>query len=120
MEKMFKVFSESHRCPQHPASKSSFSVETSPNVGNLFTNTCKEWREGTFENFKDWSVKQFGFEELESEDEKDVPADAQKAKDIVFARNKNGVLVFPEKTNFKLIRQKQRVVRGYIGAVYRQ
>ena len=36
--------------------------------------------------FKDWVVKQFGFEELESEDEVELLFDAQKAKDIINIR----------------------------------
>ena len=72
-----------------------------------------------FELFKDWVVKQFGFEELNSEDEMDLPVDAQKAN-LIFEKNKNGDFIIPEKSNFKLICQKQRVVWGYIGTVYSQ
>ena len=119
MEKTLKVFSESYiPLLTTKASNSIFSVESSPNVGNAFTNSCKEWREGTFELFKDWAVKQFGFEELDSEDEMDLPVDAQKAKNLIFEKNENGDFIIPDKSNFKLIRQKQRVVRGYIGTVY--
>jgi hypothetical protein len=44
----------------------------------------------------------------------------QKAKDIEFERNEKGVLRLPPNTSFKTIRAKQRVVRGYVGAVYSQ
>jgi hypothetical protein len=86
-------------------------------VGNTFTNSCKDWRTGTWENFNKWSVRQFGFEDLESEDEEGplLP----KARDIIFNKNKRGNLVLPPKTDFKTVRLKQRVIRGYIGAVYR-
>jgi hypothetical protein len=65
-------------------------------------------------------MKQFDFEELESEDEGEVPVDEQKAKDIKFEKNENGDVILPDKTDFNTIRQKQRVIRGYIGAVYSQ
>jgi hypothetical protein len=58
-------------------------------------------------------------EKLDSDEDETVPAHMQKAKDIEFQRNKSGVLVLPPKTDFKTNRDKQRVVRGYIGAVYR-
>ena len=95
------------------------SVESSPVVGNPFTSSCSDWRDGTYENFKDWAVRQFGIEDLESDDEAEVPVHMQKAKDIAFERNKKGDLILPHMSDFKTIRQKQRVVRGYIGAVYR-
>ena len=44
----------------------------------------------------------------------------QKAKDLEFKKNKFGELILPPLVNYKTIRQKQRVVRGYVGAVYRQ
>jgi hypothetical protein len=87
-------------------------------VGNAFTHSYSDWRDGTYENFKEWAVKQFGLKDLDSDDNADVPVDMQKAKDIVFKKNKKGVYILPEMADFKTIRQKQRVVRGYIGAVY--
>ena len=63
-------------------------------------------------------VKQFGFEELDSEDEMDLLVDAQKAKNLIFEKNENGDFIILDKSNFKLIHQKQRVVWGYIGMVY--
>ena len=63
-------------------------------------------------------MKQYGFQELGSEDEAGVPVEETKAKDIVFDRNENGDLILPRKTDFKNLRQKQRVVRGYVGASY--
>jgi hypothetical protein len=65
-------------------------------------------------------MKQFGFEKLDSEDEAELPVNAQKAKDIKFKTNKKGHLILPQKSDFKLLKMRQRVVRGYIGAVYSQ
>jgi hypothetical protein len=93
-------------------------VESSPNVGNAFTNVHKDWQEGTYENFKDWAVKQFGVGDLDSDDEEEVPVHLQKAKDIEFKRNECGEFILPPKTDFKTIRGMQRVIRGYVGAVY--
>jgi hypothetical protein len=87
-------------------------------VGNAFTNSCPDWKEGTYDNFKEWAVRQFGVKELESDDEADVPVDMQKAKDLVFKRNRKGVYMLPSMGDFKTTRQRQRVIRGYIGAVY--
>lgn len=89
-------------------------------VGNSFTNSCADWRDGTYDNFKEWAVRQFGVKDLESDDEAEVPVDAQKAKDIEFEKNKKGYYVLPPIVTFKTTKQRQRVVRGYIGAVYRQ
>lgn len=97
-----------------------FSVESSPNVSMAFTNAYPEWREGTYENFKDWSLKQFDAEKLDSDDEAEIPAHMQKAKDIEFKKDGNGEFILPPKTEFKTNRAKQRVVRGYLGAVYSQ
>jgi len=65
-------------------------------------------------------VKQFGLEELDSDDEAEVPVLMQKAKNIEFERDESGELVLPPMKDFKTIREKQRVIRGYIGAVYSQ
>lgn len=89
-------------------------------MGNTFTNSCNDWRDGTYDNFKEWAVRQFGHKELEDEDEADVPVHMQKAKDIEFKTDKHGILVLPPIEDFRTIRQRQRVVRGYIGAVYRK
>ena len=94
-------------------------METSPLIGNSFANSCPDWREGTYENFKDWALKQFGMQEPDSDDEVEVPVQMQKAKDIKFNKNIRGEFILPPISNYKTIRQKQRVVRGYIGAVYR-
>jgi hypothetical protein len=94
------------------------SVESSSNVGNTFTNACKDWRDGTYENFKDWAVRQFGHKDLESEDDAEVPVTMQKAKDIAFERNNRGDLVLPPMENYKTAKEKQRLIRGYLGAVY--
>jgi hypothetical protein len=94
-------------------------VESTPVVGNNFTNSYPDWREGTYDNFKQWALKQFGVEELDSDDEAEVPVHMTKAKNIQFERNKHGELVLPSITNYKTAKQKQRMVRAYIGAVYR-
>jgi hypothetical protein len=38
---------------------------------------------------------------------------------LKFEKNEKGYFILPDRENFKLMKQKQRVVRGYIGAVYR-
>jgi hypothetical protein len=65
-------------------------------------------------------VKQFGLDELDSDDEAEVPVLMQKAKNIEFERDESGELILPPISEFKTIREKQRVIRGYIGAVYSQ
>jgi hypothetical protein len=95
------------------------SVESTPKLANAFTHSYKDWKDGTYENFKEWAVQQFGNKELDSEEEVDVPVHFTKAKNISFERNKKGILQLPPMTDFTTVRQKQRVVRGYIGAVYR-
>lgn len=65
-------------------------------------------------------MKQFGLDELDSDDEAEVPVLMQKAKNIEFERDESGELVLPPMSDFKTIREKQRVIRGYIGAVYSQ
>jgi hypothetical protein len=60
-------------------------------AGNSFTYSCGEWRNGTYENFKKWAVKQFGLKNLDSDEEADIPVHMQKAKDISFKRNKKGI-----------------------------
>ena len=94
-------------------------MESSSLIGNTFTNSCPDWREGTNDQFKDWALKQFGVKELDSDDDNEVPVQLQKAKDIQFEKNVEGEFILPPIAKYKTIRQKQRVVRGYIGAVYR-
>jgi hypothetical protein len=65
-------------------------------------------------------VKQFGLEELDSDDEAEVPVRMKKAKNIEFERDRSGELILPPMSDLKTIREKQRVIRGYIGAVYSQ
>jgi hypothetical protein len=96
------------------------SVESSPEVGNAFTVSYSDWKAGTYENFKDWALKQFDVKELDSDDEVEVPVQMMKAKDIRFERSETGEFTLPPMSKYKTVRQKQRVVRGYIGAVYRQ
>ena len=43
-----------------------------------------------------------------------------KAKDIRFEQKETGEFILPPMSNYKTVKQKQRVVRGYIDAVYRQ
>ena len=69
-------------------------------------------------NFKEWAVKQFGLKDLDSDDEADILVHMQKAKDIMFERNKKGIYKLPHMSDFRTIRQRQRVVRGYTRAVY--
>ena len=97
-----------------------YSIESSACVGNNFTTSCNDWRDGTYENFTEWASKQFGLKEFDPDDNAEVPVHFQKAKDIEFKRNKAGEFILPPMSNYRTIRQKQRVVRGYIGAVYRQ
>lgn len=94
-----------------------FSVETSPDVGNTFTQSRSDWRDGTYEIFKDWALKKLTNKE-DSDDEGDVPVRFQKAKDISFRRKKNGVFILDPIRDFKTVKDRQRVIRGYIGAVY--
>lgn len=96
------------------------SMETPPLVGKSFTNAHQDWKEGMYENFKEWSVKQFGHQPLESEDEAELPIQFQKAKDISFEKNRRGHFVLPPLRNYRTIKQKQRVIRAYVGAVYRK
>jgi hypothetical protein len=56
---------------------------------------------------------------MESDDEAEVPVHMQKAKDIKFERNKEGEYILPSMSDYGTVRQMQRVIRGYIGAVYR-
>lgn len=100
--------------------KSISRVESLPVVGNSFTNTCEDWRAGTYELFKDWARKQFDGKEMDSDDEGEILVHHQKAKDIQFEVNKKGFFILPPKSNFKFIKERQRVIRGYIGAVYRE
>jgi hypothetical protein len=57
--------------------------------------------------------------ELDSEDEVEVPVDMQKAKSIAFQKNKKGYFILPPRSDYRTIKQRQRVVRAYIGTVYR-
>ena len=60
MEWKFKPFSTSTHVRQSHPSNLSLSVKSAPEVGNSFTHACPEWKEGTYELFEDWAVKQFG------------------------------------------------------------
>lgn len=95
-----------------------FSVESVPGQGNSFTNTHPDWKEGIFDKFNEWASKQFGLKEMDSDDDAEVPVDKQKAKDIEFEKDESGVLILPPMDEYNTVRQRQRVVRGYIGAVY--
>ena len=77
----------------------------------MFTNSCDGWREGTYETFqKDWALRQFGIEELDSNDKAEVPAHLQKVRDLLFDKNDHMVFILPPMHNYKTIHQKQRVV----------
>jgi hypothetical protein len=65
-------------------------------------------------------LKQFGAKEFDSDDNVEVPVNFQKAKNLEFKKNKAGEFILPPMDQFKTNRQKQRVIRGYIGAIYRQ
>lgn len=99
--------------------KKNHSVESSGCNGASFTNSYPDWRQGTYENFKDWAVKQFGLNGSDEDDDDNVPVNFMKAKDIEFEENRRGELIVPPLMNFRTVREKQRVVRGYIGAIYR-
>lgn len=87
-------------------------------TGTSFTQSRPDWKEGTYENFKGWALKHFGDNETDSDGESDVPVDFKKAKNIEFRKNSKGHFVLPGMENYRTTRQRQRVVRGYIGAVY--
>lgn len=114
----FSLFSKTMYPSQQKASHHISSVESQPSIGNSFTISYPDWREGTFDNFNDWALKQFGLKDLDSDDEAEVPMHMQKSKDIVFERNRRGDLILPARQDFKTNKQKQRVIRGYLGAVY--
>ena len=61
---------------------------------------------------------QFGLKDLDLDEDAEVPVNMQKVKDISFETNKCGHFVLPPMSDFRYARDKQRVVRGYIGAVY--
>lgn len=72
-------------------------------------------------DFKKWSMKQMGIGEADSDDDDmEVPVHLQKAKHIEFETNDIGDFILPPMGNYKMVRQKQRVVRAYVGAVYRK
>jgi hypothetical protein len=60
-----------------------------------------------------------GLKESDSDDDAEVPVHCLKAKDIQFVENDDGHFILPPLHNYRTVREKQRVVRGYIGAVYR-
>jgi hypothetical protein len=94
-------------------------VESAPEVGRSFTLACPDWKEGTYELFKDWAAKQLTDPTSEDDDQEgEVPVEYKKAKDISFQRNDGGELILPPMSDYRKIRQKQRVVRAYAGAVY--
>lgn len=88
-------------------------------MGTSFTKSYPDWESGTKESFIEWATKQFGLKDLDSDDDVEVPVHFKKAREIEFQKNKQGEYVLPPMSDFKTIRQKQRIVRGYIGAVYR-
>ena len=95
-------------------------MESIPVAGtrSSFTQSCPDWREGTYDNFKGWALKHFGMKETDSDEEADVPVHFKKAKNIEFEKNSKGHFILPGLENYRTTRQRQRVVQGYIGAVY--
>jgi hypothetical protein len=47
--------------------------------------------------FRDWTGKQFGVKELDTDNEVDVSVDMQKAKDLAFQKNNDGDIMLPLK-----------------------
>ena len=78
----------------------------------------KDWKDGTYESFTDWALKQFGHKGKDSDDDVEAPFHMKKAKDIVFETNRRGILMLPLMSEYRKVRDKQRVIRGYVGAVY--
>ena len=96
-------------------------METPLLVGNSFTNAHKDWKEGMYENFKEWSVKQFSHQPLESGDEAELPIEYFKRLKIsLLKRTIMGILFCPPLQIYRTIKQKQRVIHAYVGAVYRK
>jgi hypothetical protein len=93
MAKMFMLFSAYSIHAHRHAPHLSPSVESSPVVGNAFTHAGEDWRDGTYEHFKDWAARQFGIEDLESDNEAEVPVHEMKAKNVLFERNEDGDLI---------------------------
>ena len=67
-----------------------------------------------YENFKDWSVKKIGHQPLESGDEAEFPIQFQ----YLFIKEPLRVFHFAPLQNYRTIKQKQRVIWAYVGAVY--
>ena len=100
MEQKFKPSSMSTHVRQSYPSNLSLNVKSAPKVRNLFTHACPEWKEGTYELFKDWAVKQFSDPRSEDEGEGDVPVEYKKMKDILFERNGSGGLIIPPMSEY--------------------
>ena len=83
-------------------------------VGSFFTNSHQDWRGGTYKLFNDWVRKQFGAKEMDSDEEAEVPVHLQKAKYIRFKVYKRGYFILPPRRGYKIIKERQRVIRGYI------
>jgi len=93
-------------------------MESAPLAGNPFTTSCSDWKDGTYDMFRDWAMKQFGTKESDSDEEGEVRAHMRKAKDITFDSDERGVLILPPLSVFRLLREKQRTIRAYVGAIY--
>ena len=103
MEQKFKPFSMSTHVRQSHPSNLSLSVKSTPEVRNSFTHACPEWKEGTYELFKDWAVKQFSDSRSEDEGEEgDVPIEYKKVKDISFKRNGSGGLILSPMSEYRM------------------
>jgi hypothetical protein len=106
--------------PRNRPSHTLPSMESVPATGtrSSFTQSCPDWREGTYDNFKGWALKHFDTAEMDSDEEAEVPVHFKKAKNIEFEKNSKGIPILPDMADYRTTRQRQRVVRGYIGAVY--
>jgi hypothetical protein len=97
----FKLFSRCSDVDQWCASNLSLSIESAPQVRNSFTHACPNWKEGTYELFRDWAAKQLTDLQFEDEaEEGEVPVEFKKAKDISFTRNESGGLILLSMTDY--------------------
>jgi hypothetical protein len=102
-----------------PTSLMNCSVQSAPIEGNSFTNSYPDWENGTNQLFLEWAKTQFGLKQRDPDESVEVPVRFKKAKEIEFTKNRQGEFILHPLSNYRRIKDKQRVVRGYIGAVYR-
>ena len=75
-------------------------METPPLVGNSFTNVHKDWKEGMYKNFKEWSETIWP-STIGIWSEAELPIEFQKAKDISFEKNHHGHFILPPTSNIQ-------------------